>query len=464
MVGRPWIAASSCVVVVDAYDPMHLEQLEQGRDAGGPAGGSRPSAAPRPRSTSSCGGRTSCCAPPRSSATSGSVRWPRSGRVNPVTYDADPSLGGLITVVPFGVPDEPSRPRRRSRASSPASAPTTRSSSGAAASTTGSTRSPSCARSTASPARARRAPVLPRDEAPEPRRRPMRMASDLRQLSDELGLTGTHVFFNDGWVPYEERADYLLEADIGVSTHLDHVETAFSFRTRILDYLWAGCRSCHAGDVFASLIEEHGLGLTVDAQDVAGLEAALEALLLDPVLGRRRRGGEPTTGRGAHLGAQPAAAPRVLPAPSPCPDIACPTLEADPRGAGVEVGWRRDLRALHVYLRDGGARVWCGVVPPAGCAAAGLAAAPLAFAHARADPGRAPRVVAAAARRGHEGARPGVDRRGAACPRAAVEPPPSSAPGRWPRARSASPPSRSAAAVTWVLVALRGLAFAALVS
>ena len=38
MVGRPWIASSSCVVVVDAYDPMHLEQLEQGRDAGGTRG------------------------------------------------------------------------------------------------------------------------------------------------------------------------------------------------------------------------------------------------------------------------------------------------------------------------------------------------------------------------------------------------------------------------------------------
>ena len=47
------------------------------------------------------------------------------------------------------------------------------------------------------------------------------------------------MFFNEDWVAYDDRQNYLLEADVGVSTHLDHVETEFSFRTRILDYLWA---------------------------------------------------------------------------------------------------------------------------------------------------------------------------------------------------------------------------------
>ena len=32
---------------------------------------------------------------------------------------------------------------------------------------------------------------------------------------------------------------YLTEADAGVSTHHEHIETTYSFRTRILDYLWA---------------------------------------------------------------------------------------------------------------------------------------------------------------------------------------------------------------------------------
>ena len=67
----------------------------------------------------------------------------------------------------------------------------------------------------------------------------MRMAVAARRLADELGLTGTHVIFNEEWVAYDERQNFLLDADIGVSTHLHHVETDYSFRTRILDYLWA---------------------------------------------------------------------------------------------------------------------------------------------------------------------------------------------------------------------------------
>ena len=90
------------------------------------------------------------------------------------------------------------------------------------------------------------------------------------------------MFFNEGWVDYADRQNYLLEADIGVSTHLDHVETAFSFRTRILDYLWT-CLPIVAtgGDTFADLIESNGLGITVPPGDVDALEEALFRLLDD---------------------------------------------------------------------------------------------------------------------------------------------------------------------------------------
>jgi hypothetical protein len=69
---------------------------------------------------------------------------------------------------------------------------------------------------------------------------------------------------------------------VGVSTHLDHVETAFSFRTRILDYLWARLPIvATGGDTFADLIESRGLGITVPAGDVEALEEALFRLLDD---------------------------------------------------------------------------------------------------------------------------------------------------------------------------------------
>ena len=116
------------------------------------------------------------------------------------------------------------------------------------------------------------------------------MAVDTLALADALGLTGTHAFFNDGWVAYDDRQNFLLEADIGVSTHLDHVETAFSFRTRILDYLWASLPVvATAGDAFAELIEARRLGLIVPPGDVDALEDALFTLLTDEDLAQECR-------------------------------------------------------------------------------------------------------------------------------------------------------------------------------
>ena len=45
------------------------------------------------------------------------------------------------------------------------------------------------------------------------------------RLADSLGLTGKHVFFNEQWVPYAERQNWLLDANCGVTTHFEHVET-----------------------------------------------------------------------------------------------------------------------------------------------------------------------------------------------------------------------------------------------
>ncbi len=113
----------------------------------------------------------------------------------------------------------------------------------------------------------------------------MRRTIETIELAEELGLTGTHVFFNDDWVEYEDRPNYLLESDIGVSTHLDHVETAFSFRTRVLDYLWAGLPVVATrGDALAGLIESSGAGITVPPGDVDALEDALYRVLEDPEL------------------------------------------------------------------------------------------------------------------------------------------------------------------------------------
>ena len=111
----------------------------------------------------------------------------------------------------------------------------------------------------------------------------MRIADEARALAAELGLLDTSVFFNQTWVPHEDRADWFLDADIGVSTHLDHLETAFSFRTRLLDYLWAGWPIvATAGDAFDPVIRQQKLGAVVRAEDVDGLADSIDALLSDP--------------------------------------------------------------------------------------------------------------------------------------------------------------------------------------
>src|SRR5919106_3015773 len=65
---------------------------------------------------------------------------------------------------------------------------------------------------------------------PNPDVAEMAMVQRAVDLADELGLRDRHVFFNFGWVPYAERQGYLLEADLGVSAHLNTVEARFAFR------------------------------------------------------------------------------------------------------------------------------------------------------------------------------------------------------------------------------------------
>ena len=84
-------------------------------------------------------------------------------------------------------------------------------------------------------------------------------------------------------------------------THLDHIETRYSFRSRVLDYLWAGLPMVlTAGDVLADEVAEAGLGVTVPAQDDEALEEALAAVLASPSGSRTVRRGRATPYLGAH--------------------------------------------------------------------------------------------------------------------------------------------------------------------
>ena len=117
---------------------------------------------------------------------------------------------------------------------------------------------------------------------PNPAVAEMEMTQRALDLVRELDLEGRSVFFNFGWVPYEERAAYLLEADVGLSAHFDTLETRFSFRTRLLDHLWAGLPTVTTkGDTLAELVEREKLGRTTEFEDVDSWVTALESLLDD---------------------------------------------------------------------------------------------------------------------------------------------------------------------------------------
>ncbi|HEV2787410.1 MAG TPA: hypothetical protein VGV67_13515, partial [Solirubrobacteraceae bacterium] len=170
---------------------------------------------------------------------------------NPATYDADPQLRLLIEVVPFGLPSEP-----------PAVAPGTGKGS---VDGIGSddllvvwgggiydwfdpvTVIRAVAKAAVDEPRLRL--LFVGTGHPNPDVPAMAAATEARAVAEELGLVGRHVFFNDGWVPYQQRAGPLVDADIGVSAHVAHLETELSYRTRMLDYLWARLPIvCTAGD------------------------------------------------------------------------------------------------------------------------------------------------------------------------------------------------------------------------
>lgn len=118
---------------------------------------------------------------------------------------------------------------------------------------------------------------------PDPDLVEMEMSAQAFALAKELDVIDRFVFFNQEWIPYEERQAILLEADVGISTHFDHLETRFSFRTRLLDYIWAQLPIVATkGDVFAELIERHQLGIVVPDQKEEAIAEAILTLVDHP--------------------------------------------------------------------------------------------------------------------------------------------------------------------------------------
>lgn len=112
-----------------------------------------------------------------------------------------------------------------------------------------------------------------------------RTAENARKLAEELGVLNREVIFLDDWIDYEQRGAYLAEADVGVSAHRSGVETRLAFRTRMLDYIWAGLPVvASSGDSLSEELARSEAALIVAPNDQLGWEQAVERLYTDQTL------------------------------------------------------------------------------------------------------------------------------------------------------------------------------------
>jgi glycosyltransferase involved in cell wall biosynthesis len=212
-------------------------------------------------------------------------RYCALGRINPDMYDFDPSMRKLIDCIPFGLQE--GEPVRRGK--------------GAKGNIQGIGENDKLLLwgggiwdwfdpLTVIRAAARASESIPNlrlffmgMKSPNPQVPLMPMALKAKELAKELNVLDRIVFFHEEWTPYEDRVNYLLDADIGVSAHFDLPETRFSFRTRLLDYFWARLPVITTGgDQLAELIESHNAGRALDYGDVDGWVRAISELLHDP--------------------------------------------------------------------------------------------------------------------------------------------------------------------------------------
>jgi glycosyltransferase involved in cell wall biosynthesis len=208
-----------------------------------------------------------------------------TGRINAYTFGEDPSLRRLVAVVPFGLPGEPPRAARPvikgvwpgvERTSKvllwggglwPWLDPLT------------------AIRAVARVWRQRQDVrlIFPGTRHPNPGMAHIATRyEEARRLADGLGLLGKAVFFGE-WVPYADWPGVLLESDLALSLHMDTLETRLAFRSRVLDYIWAGLPivTTH-GDATSELVEKYRLGVIVGYEDEAEVAEAIRTLLETP--------------------------------------------------------------------------------------------------------------------------------------------------------------------------------------
>jgi glycosyltransferase involved in cell wall biosynthesis len=202
-----------------------------------------------------------------------------NGRINPWTVREDPSLRRLVDVVPFGLPEKPALHTK----------PTIRGVwNGIGVNDKivlwGGGLWPWLDPLTAVHAVARAwnsrqdlRLIFPGTRHPNPSMAQMpTYVEDVRRLATRLDLLDKVVFLGD-WVAYQDWPNVLLESDVALSLHYeDTLETRWAYRTRVLDYIWAGLPIIATqGDATSELIREYDLGTLVPEKDADRVAEAI---------------------------------------------------------------------------------------------------------------------------------------------------------------------------------------------
>jgi glycosyltransferase involved in cell wall biosynthesis len=284
-----WLARSRARAIVDLYCPETLETLEllgQARGRRGRLTRTQHTATTLDRLHAALriGHNFVCASDTQRDLWLGSMLALRL--ISPERYDRDPALRQTIDLVPYGVPEDPPSPASAgggARAAIPALGPDSEivlwnggiwkwldAQTAIRAISALSERRPGVRL------------VFMGTSADRAAEHPAAAASTAaaRALARELGLLGSIVHFHDAWVPYAQRAAWLAQAACLLSCHVEHLETRFAYRTRLLDGLWAGVPIvCTSGDDLAERVRREQLGEVAAPGDAQALSGALERVL-----------------------------------------------------------------------------------------------------------------------------------------------------------------------------------------
>ncbi len=215
------------------------------------------------------------------------------GRINPRRTDVDPDLDGLISMVPFGVPQDlpPHRPVLE-----PVQKGTRRLLFGGLYDWY----DPWTLLDALSLLEKRGDDswqlLLVRN--PNAEATPQRLFEKVEEWCRQRGWWQSRVRVLD-WVDAERRYDLLRDVDLLVTPHRPSLETRLSLRTRFLDALAAECPAvCTEGGAMSRWLQEYDAGWVVPPEDPEALAQALsEVLAGGEALETRRRGAERLRGR-----------------------------------------------------------------------------------------------------------------------------------------------------------------------